>query len=239
MSTLEYDFQQPDVGELVILYSLDLTSLGGSILCFTENTVVSGTTRSIVKFGGTNYFPLDIESDGWAVQGDGKQPRPKIRYNNTDLTLLSYIQTYDDLLGADLYKTITLSKYLDGQPEADHTKHRTERWKVERKSAQNKSFVEFELASEMDLEGRKIPNRVFIRRTCSRPYRFYLDGEWHQSSLSFKCPYSGASYFFRNGDVATNPEDDDCGKRLSDCELRFPNQPLPFGGFPGVGRGIR
>ena len=239
MSTLEYDFQQSEVGEVVYLYTLDLTSKGGSILCFTENVVVSGTSRSIVKFGGTSYYPLDIESDGWAVQGDGRQPRPKIRYNNVDLTLLSYVQTYDDLLGADVYRTVTLSKYLDGMPEADHTKHRTERWKVERKSAQNKAFIEFELASEIDLEGRKIPNRVFIRRTCTRPYRFYLDGEWHQSSLSFACPYDGASYFLRDATPTADPYEDDCGKRLTDCEARYPGQPLPFGGFPGVGRGIR
>lgn len=41
--------------------------------------------------------------------------------------------------------------------------------------------------------------------------------------------------------IAALPEDDPiylverCGKRLSSCELRFPNSELPFGGFPATG----
>jgi hypothetical protein len=27
---------------------------------------------------------------------------------------------------------------------------------------------------------------------------------------------------------------DVCGKQVTSCKLRFPNQPLPFGGFPGA-----
>lgn len=236
---LAHHYQQPDVGELVLLYALDLSPLGGGILRFTENTIISGTTRTTVKFNGNIYYPLDVDSSGWEVSGEGKMPRPKIKYNNTELTLLNYINTYDDLIGAIVYKIRTFGKFLDGQPTADPTMCQIEKWFIERKTAQNKSFVEFELASAMDLEGKKVPARVFIRNTCPRPYRYYSGGVWKQADLTFKCPYDTATYFLNDGTPTADPYKDRCGKRLSDCEKRFPDQALPFGGFPGVGRGIR
>ena len=243
---LAYEYQQPEVGPVVYLYALDLQPIGGGgVLRFTENTVISGTSRTIVKYGGLTYFPLDVDSSGWEVSGEGKLPRPKIKYNNTDFTLLSYINTYDDLIGAHVYRIQTLSKYLDGQPEADDTKQNVEKWIIERKTAQNKSYVEFELASIMDLEGKKVPGRVFIRSTCMRPYYYYSGGVWKQAPLSFRCPYRPdlLGVYFKDDRTPTNePSEDKCGKRLTDCEKRAVPAgwtALPFGGFPGVGRGVR
>lgn len=227
------DTQQPDVGELVVLYVLDMTELGGSVLRFTENTTISGSTRTAVKFQGVTYFPMDIDSDGWDVSGEGTMPRPKIRCNNTELTLQAYINLYDDLIDATVYRKKTFSKYLDSAPLADSAaEFPTDVYRIERKTAQNKNFVEFELASEMDLEGKKVPARLVLRDTCSHAYRIYSDGSFSYDHAT--CPYTGTDYFKQDG-TSTTAANDKCGKRLSDCELRYGTEPLPFRGFPGAG----
>lgn len=229
------DLQQPDVGELVVLYVLDLTSLGGSILRFTENTVVSGTSRTAVYFQGVAYFPLDVDSEGWEVSGEGTMPRPKIRYNNAELTIQSYVNTYDDLIGAIVYRKRTFSKYLDGAELADSAaEFPTDCYRIERKTAQNKSFIEFELASELDLEGKKVPGRIVLRDTCTHAYRIYKGSAFDYTNAT--CPYTGTDYFKRDGTTTLLPAEDNCGKKLSDCALRFGEAGnLPTRAFPGAG----
>lgn len=48
---------------------------------------------------------------------------------------------------------------------------------------------------------------------------------------------TATQWFDTNDEPTTTLADDVCPKRLSSCEARFgTNQPLPFGGFPGVGQ---
>ena len=50
------------------------------------------------------------------------------------------------------------------------------------------------------------------------------------------CPYTGSACYTKNGETTT-AANDDCGRRLSDCVLRFGQEnPLPYGGFPGLAR---
>jgi lambda family phage minor tail protein L len=94
---------------------------------------------------------------------------------------------------------------------------------IDRKSAENRDVVEFELAAAFDLVGVRAPKRQCISNVCQWVYR------------SAECSYSGTSYFTEN-DVATTLANDVCGKRLSSCKARFGSTAqLPFGSFPGVG----
>jgi lambda family phage minor tail protein L len=52
---------------------------------------------------------------------------------------------------------------------------------------------------------------------------------------SSACSYTGTTYFDANDTPVATAGQDVCGKRLSSCQARFGTQPLPFGGFPGVG----
>ena len=46
-----------------------------------------------------------------------------------------------------------------------------------------------------------------------------------------------SKWFDRNGDPVMSSTLDECGKRLSDCKLRFgANNELDYGGFPSLGR---
>mgnify|MGYP000388450365 CR=1 FL=1 len=95
---------------------------------------------------------------------------------------------------------------------------------IDRKSVENKVLVEFELAPSFDIEGVKLPKRQIIRNTCLWVYRHA------------ECGYTGTDYYDENGSSVSTVEQDACGKRVSDCELRFGvSGSMPFGGFPGAG----
>jgi phage-related protein len=69
---------------------------------------------------------------------------------------------------------------LDGQAAADpHAKFPDEIWYVDRKSNENRSVVEFELASKFDLVGVVLPRRQIIANVCQWRYR------------SAECGYTG------------------------------------------------
>ena len=94
---------------------------------------------------------------------------------------------------------------------------------VDRKSAENRDVVEFELASIFDMAGIRAPKRQCITR-CQWVYR----GEG--------CGYGGTNYFDANDVSVSNASQDVCGKRITSCKARFGQYAeIPFGGFPGIG----
>lgn len=110
----------------------------------------------------------------------------------------------------------------------------TEVYTVERKSAHNRTFVEWQLNAALDQEGKMLPGRQVLRDTCMQRYR-----TWNGTSFDYSkatCPYTGTGYFKADG-TATTAALDSCGKKLSDCRLRFgQNGQLPTRKFPGVSR---
>jgi len=95
---------------------------------------------------------------------------------------------------------------------------------IDRKAIETKILVSFELAPSFDVEGVKLPKRQIIRNTCLWTYR------------EAECGYTGTNYYDSDGISVSTAEEDVCGKRVSDCELRFGvDGVMPFGGFPGAG----
>jgi len=94
---------------------------------------------------------------------------------------------------------------------------------VDRKSAENRDVVEFELASAFDMAGIRAPKRQCITR-CQWVYR------------SNECSYTGINYFNVSDVAVGNANQDICGKRVDSCKARFgQSAELPFGGYPGIG----
>jgi phage-related protein len=95
---------------------------------------------------------------------------------------------------------------------------------IDRKSAENREIVEFELASVFDLAGVRAPKRQCIANICQWVYR------------SSECGYTGTNYFDANNNAVGSASLDVCGKRLSSCQVRFgTNAELPYGSYPGIG----
>jgi phage-related protein len=94
---------------------------------------------------------------------------------------------------------------------------------IDRKSAENREIVEFELASVFDLAGVRAPKRQCIANICQWVYR------------STECGYIGTNYFDANNNAVGSASLDVCGKRLSSCQVRFgANAELPYGSYPGI-----
>jgi hypothetical protein len=77
----------------------------------------------------------------------------------------------------------------------------------------------------MDFEGTPIPKRQIIRDFCSYQYRRWSGSEFLYADESIQCPYgldtSGKYNYTTLGKYNSSKSQDVCGKRFSDCELRF------------------
>jgi phage-related protein len=80
---------------------------------------------------------------------------------------------------------------------------------VDRKSAENREVVEFELAASFDLVGVRAPKRQCLSNICQWVYR------------STECSYNKAGYYDVNNNPVGSLELDVCGKRLDSCQTRF------------------
>lgn len=221
-----------DPGKIVTLFQLDATILGGPIYYFTSCTVDGG----FISWNGDDYTPIDIEAEGFEWNGQGVLPTPKIRISNINKVASAAVIEFGDLLGSVLTRIRTFEQFLDGQVDADPTAiFPLDIYKVERKTAHNKAFVEWELSAAIDQEGRRLPGRQFLRDACTQTYRRYVSGSFDYSNAS--CPYAGTTYINRQGVTVTDPSLDDCGRRLSDCRKRFGvSGELPTRAFPGIGK---
>ncbi|NDV19995.1 phage minor tail protein L [Pseudodesulfovibrio sp. JC047] len=224
------DVQKASPGNLVHLFDIDATGIGGDVYHFVKAT----DQGQPVRWRGNVYMPLDFEGEGFEVNGQGSLPRPTLRVSHIKTALLGVVRESGDLLGAEVTRWRTFSKYLDGGPQADPNVHfPPDIYNIDRKIVQNKVFIEWELAASMDQEGKKLPGRQILRDTCTHIYRRWTGCAFDYSKAT--CPYTGGGCFDRAGKPCLEGEDQ-CGKRLSDCELRFPHQPLPTRAFPGVAR---
>ena len=228
---IKTDIQKLDVGsEMVDLYILDATNLGGTTYYFTPMT----DSGSNVEFGGITYVQLPVEFEGMEVTGDGRLPRPKMRVANVNLTFVAFVNAYRDGIGAKVSRIRTFKKYIDGQVGADSSaQFPQDIYYIEQKIMQNKYFIEWELVAPIDIGDRTLP-RNQVLPYCQHRYRIYDGGLVYTYAT---CPYTGSNYFKRNGS-STTIDLDVCGKKLSDCELRYSldSDQLPFKGFPLIGQ---
>ena len=227
--------QQFNVGTLITLFTIDATSIGGSLYRFCPMSESS----AIVVWQGNDYPPIACQSEDWEINGQGKLPTPKLRVSNVGGLFGSFVIALQDLVGSTVTRYRTFQKFLDGQEFADPTVFfEPDIYIIQRKTAHTKEMVEWELSSPLDQENVYLPSRVVLKYNCTQIYRI-----WDPVALAFNyanvtCPFNGSQNgnksYDENGNLTTDPNDV-CGRLDSDCALRFPGQPLPTWAFPGVG----
>tara|TARA_R110000851_G_scaffold50512_4_gene120575 strand:+ start:5253 stop:5960 length:708 start_codon:yes stop_codon:yes gene_type:complete len=231
--TIIIESQGFSTDQLIDLYEIDLTHIdAGAILRFTGG-YLAGVS---VVFDGDTYGAIDFDAEGFEYSGGGTLPRPLLRISNVTSAATSLNLQFDDLLGAKVTRTRTFVKFLDGQPEADPTQFfPKEIYYVDMKKTQNNIYAEWELASSLDQEGRKLPARQVIKTSCTHIYRAFDSTTGLFDYTKATCPYTDTPSFDQGG-TATGSSDDVCGKKLTDCKLRFGEDgELPTRAFPGVG----
>lgn len=235
--SIEADVQSSRPGALVELFEVDLTPLGGEVLRFACGTLPGANPGEYqpVRWRGNVFMPAPFEATGFETSGRAALPTPRLRIGSSR-ELSSLLREFGDCVGMQVTRWRTFSKYLDGQPLADPNAHfPPDVFLISRKVSQNKVATEFELAAAMDQQGKKLPGRQILRDVCTWRYRTYNAAAGSFDYSGVLCPYTGTAYFTAAG-VATTADKDACGKRLSDCALRFGSSPLPTSAFPGVSR---
>lgn len=209
---------------------LDATLHGTSDTYYFHAGANANVTGNIV-WNGNEYVRLPIQAEGFDYASSGSLPRPTLSVANLGgeisalILLANAVTPGNDLGGAKVTRIRTLKKFLDGEAGADpHAKFPDEIWYVDRKAAETRDIVQWELASKLDMAGMMIPKRQLIANICQWQYR------------SAECGYTGSNYWNASDQVVSTLAADACGKRLSSCKLRFgATSPLPFGSFPGAG----
>jgi lambda family phage minor tail protein L len=236
VSIISGDFQAPDPSAIIELFELQLFSnIHGVNDIYRFHAGTNLVNNGEVVWKGNAYLRFPVEADGFEYTGQGTLPRPKIRISNILGSITAILLSLPNgLEAAKVTRIRTLGRYIDGvnfpggtnplgtpDPTAEFPR---EIYYIDRKSAENRELVEFELASVFDLAGVRAPKRQCIANICQWVYR------------SAECSYIGTNYFDANNNAVGSASLDVCGKRLSSCQVRFgTNAELPYGSYPGVG----
>ena len=162
---------------IIELFTLQLsTALHGANTIYRFHAGSNLNANGQIVWNGNAYLRFPVQASGFAFQ-KGQLPRPKITISNAtgliSSILLSVNETTpgNDLTGATVTRIRTLAKFIDAvnfangtnataDPTAEFPK---EIYSIDRKSAENRETVEFELAAPTDLAGVRIPKRQCTR----------------------------------------------------------------------------
>lgn len=210
------DVQKLSVINLITLYELDATPLGGEIYRFHGHQ-----GGGVISWHGQQYTPISITTEGLEMRGDGKASMPKLRISNRlgDLqgAISAFCLRFADFAGAKLTIITTTDRYLDGQSD----EYKKQVWIIEQKTDEDEREVVFELSNLVDFENWQLPGRE-VNSFCNWAVCGRYRGE--------ECGYIGTKMFTANGNPTDNRMFDVCPGRLSDCKLR--GNEGSFGGYP-------
>ena len=176
-SSIFNDISKINPGSVIELFTLTLkTALHGANTVYRFHSGSNQTNQDIV-WAGNSYIRFPIIAEGFAFQR-GQLPRPKLVVSNALGTISAILVTVNeitagnDLTGATVTRIRTLARFIDnanftgnnpfGTPDPNAEFPR-EIYSVDRKSAENREIVEFELAAVFDLAGIRVPKRQCTR----------------------------------------------------------------------------
>ena len=168
----------------------DIQDNQDNILRFHNNVKLLDTSITWRQY---EYFACPIQAQGFELNGRGTLPTPKlaISVSPEGIPALAILKTrmrqLDDLIGAKVTRIRTYAENLDAinfadkdtdvystrgeDPTIEPPELPRDVYYIDRKSAENKSSIEFELASILDVEGVKLPARVVYANRCPFTYR--------------------------------------------------------------------
>ena len=177
-SAIVSNLQNTNPSAIIELFTLQLdNSLHGATTIYRFHNGSSLKDNGEIVWAGNSYQRLPIQAEGFAFR-KGQLPRPTLTLSNALGTITSILLTVNnttvgnDLTGATVTRIRTLARFLDavnfpgdinpyGTPDAT-AEFPQEIYKIDRKSAENREVVQFELASVFDLAG------IRAGRQCTR-----------------------------------------------------------------------
>lgn len=228
-------------GARVELFDIDMSTIwaAGPIARITPAT----ESLAEIARGGNTYTACPVAAEGFERGGTGALPSPTLTVANVGQILGPWVEGTQDLIGAEVTRTVVLADWLDGNPGADPAAAiSVDMFVIAQKSVQDQTKLAFVLRSPLDVR-RKVPFRKALPK-CAHTYR-----KWDGSAFVYgTCPYileagSGASVvYFDRYNSNTDAAGDFCNRELSGCASRFPVGWLPagasdliYGGLPFKG----
>jgi len=173
------DLQSINPSAIIELFTLTTTAaLHGSVTTHRFHNGTSLKDDGEIVWAGDTYQRFPIQAEGFAFQ-KGQLPRPTLTVSNALGTITAILlnvnetTTGNDLTGATVTRIRTLAKFLDavnfpsnvnpyGTPDPN-AEFPQEIYSIDRKSAENREVVTFELAAVLDLAGIRAPKRQCTR----------------------------------------------------------------------------
>ena len=160
-----------------VSFNINATITNPTVYLFHSGSNIKDNTDLIWQANTYTKFPC--EAEGFAYTGKGKLPRPTLTFSNllgnitAIMQLVNQTTAFSDLTGAKVIRRRTLSRFLDAinfpssdnpygtpDPSAELPK---EIYFIERKVAENRDIVQFELVSSFDLIGVGAPKKLVTR----------------------------------------------------------------------------
>ena len=173
------NLQNINPSAIIELFTLQLdNSLHGATTIYRFHNGSSLKDNGEIVWAGNSYQRFPIKAEGFQY-GKGQLPRPTLTVSNALGTITAILlnvnetTTGNDLTGATVTRIRTLARFLDavnfpnnvnpyGTPDAT-AEFPQEIYKIDRKAAENREVVQFELASVFDLVGVRAPKRQCTR----------------------------------------------------------------------------
>jgi lambda family phage minor tail protein L len=173
------NLQNINPSSIIELFTLQLNnSLHGATTVYRFHNGSSLKDNGEIVWAGNTYQRFPIQAEGFQY-GKGQLPRPTLTVSNALGTITAILlnvnstTTGNDLTGATVTRIRTLARFLDavnfpgdinpyGTPDPT-AEFAQEIYKIDRKAAENREIVQFELASVLDLAGIRAPKRQCTR----------------------------------------------------------------------------
>ena len=178
-SAIVSNLQNINPSSIIELFTLTLDStLHGASTVYRFHAGSTLNNNGEIVWAGNTYQRFPIKAEGFAFQ-KGQLPRPTLTVSNALGTITAILLNVNsttsgnDLTGATVTRIRTLARFIDavnfpenvnpyGTPDAT-AEFPQEIYKIDRKSAENREFVQFELAAVFDLAGIRAPKRQCTR----------------------------------------------------------------------------
>ena len=178
-SAIVSNLQSTNPSAIIELFTLQLdSSLHGATTIYRFHAGSSLKDNGELVWAGNTYQRFPIKAEGFAFR-QGQLPRPTLTVSNALGTITAILAAVNattagnDLTGATVTRIRTLARFVDavnfpsnvnpyGTPDPT-AEFPQEIYKIDRKSAENREVVQFELASVFDLAGIRAPQRQCTR----------------------------------------------------------------------------
>ena len=174
------DIQKVNPSAIIELFTLTLdNALHGATTVYRFHAGTNLNANGKIVWAGNEYLRFPVEATGFAYQR-GQLPRPTLTVSNMgspsiSAILLTVNQTTagNDLTGAKVVRIRTMARFLDaanfsgatnpfGTPDPT-AEFPQEIYYIDRKKAENREIVSWELAAVFDLAGIRSPKRQCTR----------------------------------------------------------------------------